>query len=99
MTAPDGMPDHYARALEEIDRLRTALAYEARVIQVHLDYRSFPKTRRPVAERQVERMTASARGQAQAAYADTSDLALAHVRRETGIGVLTRSQWEKGDGL
>ena len=92
------MLDHYSRALDEIYRLRTALAYEAQVNRAHLGYKTFPKSRRYVAEHQIERMVASAQGQAERAYAETSSSSLSHVRREAGIETLTRHQWETNTG-
>lgn len=93
-TTDNDMLNHYMDALDEVYRLRTALAYEAQVLQVHLSYATFPKTRRVHAEDQVGRMLAAARGQAEATYAGTSSNSLEHVRREAGMGKLTRSQWE-----
>lgn len=91
----DDMLAHYSAALDEIYRLRTALAYEAQVAQVHLDYATFPKSRRKHAEAQVERMMQAATGKAEQAYADTSPASLKHVRRESGIpDTLTRFEWE-----
>lgn len=85
---------HYSAALDEIHRLRTALAYEARVIESHLEYKTFPQSRRFVAVHQVARMLASAQGSTAQAYAETSESSLRHVRSEVGIETLTRSEWE-----
>lgn len=41
--------------------LRQAINSEARIVEAHLDYKSFPKTRRKIAEEQVERMRRLAR--------------------------------------
>lgn len=49
-------------AIEEIYLLRAILADEAAIVEAHLSYRTFPKTRRPYAEAQVERMRHAARG-------------------------------------
>lgn len=54
----------YSEALDEIWRLRRILAHEAYVLEEHLTLKTFPKSRRPHAEAQVERMRASARGDA-----------------------------------
>lgn len=54
----------YSAALDEIFRLRALMAYEARALNAHLSYKTFPKSRRSIAEAQVERMKAAARGQA-----------------------------------
>lgn len=54
---------HYGRALDEVYRLRRQLAYEASVLEVHLGYATFPKSRRGIAEDQVERMRQAARGE------------------------------------
>lgn len=91
----DEMLNHYSRALDEIHRLRAALAYEARVTEAHLNYATFPKTRRDHAAAQVERMRAAARGEAASTYADVSSLSLQHTMREAGASAsLTRSEWE-----
>ncbi len=92
----DEMLKYYSAALDEIFRLRTALAYEAGVIKAHLDYRTFPQGRRYVAEQQVERMRASAQGRSEQAYAETSRTSLRHVRQQLAIETLTRGHWEVG---
>jgi hypothetical protein len=85
----------YARALDEIYALRRSMAYEAAIVAVHLDYKTFPKTRRRFAEEQVERMRQSARGRVRHSLAGTSYLSLDSASREAGIEpTLTRSQWE-----
>lgn len=58
----------YSAALDEIHRLRNALAYEASVTEAHLDLVTFPKSRRPHADEQVARMRAAARGETRQAY-------------------------------
>lgn len=63
-------------AMDEIWRLRRAIAYEAEVVVAHTGYRTFPKTRRAIAEEQVERMRKAARGNSQLAYAGTSSISL-----------------------
>lgn len=54
----------YSEALDEIWRLRRILAHEACVLEAHLGLKTFPKSRREFAVSQVERMRASARGDA-----------------------------------
>lgn len=54
----------YSEALDEIWRLRRILAHEAYVLEEHLTLKTFPKSRREHAEAQVDRMRASARGEA-----------------------------------
>lgn len=96
MAAEDGeMLAHYGAALDEIYRLRRALAYEAAVLKVHLDYKTFPKTRREVAEGQIRRMQDSARGKSQRAYGGTNTASLAVALSEAGAPQsLTRHAWE-----
>ena len=74
------------------DRFRQALAYEAAVTDAHLGYKTFPKSRRPYAEQQVERMRSAARGDG--ALYSLSSRSLESARREAGMGRLTRWQWE-----
>lgn len=52
---------YYSAALDEVYRLRAALASEARIIEAHVTLKSFPKSRRGFAEDQVQRMRATAR--------------------------------------
>ena len=61
--------DLYRQAIDEIFALRQALAYESCVIEAHLDYKMFPKSRRGIARVQVERMRRSAQGNVLRAYA------------------------------
>lgn len=84
---------HYSAALDEIYRLRTALAYEASVVDVHLGYKTFPKSRRFFAEQQVERMREAARGDADS-HRHLAPPTLGHARRAAGMDGLTRHQWE-----
>lgn len=86
---------HYSDALNEIFRLRRALAYEAQVARAHLGYKTFPKTRRPFVEEQIERMEACARGMCESVYAGTSSNSLRQALRAAGADeTLTRAQWE-----
>lgn len=92
------VPMHlYSQALDEIHALRRALAYEAEITAGHLGYRSFPKTRRHIAEDQIERMREAARGQVTTAYAGRPTRSLDRAMREAGAPTtLTRQQWEAG---
>jgi hypothetical protein len=86
---------HYSRALDEVFVLRRALAVEARVTAAHLLLKTFPASRRFLAEQQVERMRESARGNASAAYYHMAGVALQNCLREAGADEgLTRAQWE-----
>jgi hypothetical protein len=90
----DEMLSHYSAALDEIYRLRRALAFEALVVEAHLGLKSFPKSRRRFAEGQVERMRESARGHAERAYAGRDYWKLDEALRSAGGDLLTRHQWE-----
>jgi hypothetical protein len=46
-----------------MDQMRALCAYEADVIEAHLSYATFPKTRRRYAEDQIKRLRALARGE------------------------------------
>lgn len=92
---PEPTMEDYSRALDEIYSLRSALAYEAEVLALHLEYASFPKSRRRFAEAQLYRMRNAARGRAEFAYREVKrrNLQLALIAagaKET----LTRSEWE-----
>lgn len=54
--------DELSRALDEVYRLRTAMAVEAVFLAGHLDYSTLPKTRRQVIEEQLARLRAASRG-------------------------------------
>lgn len=85
----------YSAALDEVYRLRSALAYEASVSEAHGSYKTFPRSRRRSLDDQVERMRASARGGSEVAYAGTSYLSLRHALREAGASeTLPRAQLE-----
>lgn len=86
----------YSAALDEIYALRAALAVEARIIEAHLLLRSFPKSRREVAGKQVTRMRVAAKRGAGRAYADMPQR-YAELKR-LGAKTLTRTQWESRDG-
>jgi hypothetical protein len=85
---------HYSAALDEIFRLRTALAYEAGVTEVHLSYKTFPKTRRPIASEQTRRMRDAAIGHSEHAYGGVHSASLRIARKDAGMNGLTRWQWE-----
>lgn len=85
----------YGRALDEIYSHRLALAYEARVVEAHYEgYKTFPKSRRKIAEAQVERMRRAIAENVDVAYAEQSYLAREY-ERITGTRLLTRHQWEQ----
>lgn len=86
-----------SRALDEIYALRAALAYEASRTSADLDMKSYPKSRRAIAEQAIERMQAAARGQAARAYAGKSSTFLKHSLREAGASeTLTLTEWTEG---
>lgn len=59
----------YSAALDEVFALRGLAAHSAITTKVHLEYKTFPKSRRAIAEAQVERLTLAARGNALGAVA------------------------------
>lgn len=89
------LEDRYLAALDEIRALRAAAAYEASAIEAHLSYKTFPKSRRGIAEEQIERLQAAARGDAAVAYADRSHLSVRHALHDAGAAAkLTVTDWE-----
>lgn len=79
-------------AVDEIYFLRALLADEADIIDAHLGYKTFPKSRRKFAEEQIERMRAAASGDMNAARREKFDSTQAF--RRLGIDdSLTNSQW------
>lgn len=83
-------------AVDEIYTLRSLLAYEADVLSSHLSYKTFPKSRREHAERQVERMRAAAAGDLSAINGLSGRMALARI----GIdGALSNAKWAEQRGL
>lgn len=79
-------------ALDEIYFLRALLADEAGIIEAHLGYKTFPKSRREIAEEQVRRMKAAASGDMKTSRREKFNPHLALKR----IGVdplLTNHQW------
>ena len=86
---------HYSAALDEIYRLRRALAYEAGVTLAHLGLKTFPKSRLPIARGQVERMRRAACGHSEDAYSEVSGWSLSGAFEAAGAEPgLTRAQWE-----
>lgn len=94
---PRGISD-LSIAIDEIYFLRAMLADEAGIIEAHLTYKTFPKTRRKYAEAQIERMKRAAAGDLEGARREKFDSNMA-LRR---IGVdecLTNDQWVEQRGL
>lgn len=90
---------HYSAALDEIWRLRRLLAYEAGVLEAHLGYKSFPKTRRAFAEQQVARMQDAARGHSDKEAVATHSLSTRHITQGLGMKqTLTCHAWETDRG-
>lgn len=88
---------HYSAALDEIWRLRHVLAYEAAVIETHLGYKTFPKSRRPIAEQQVQRLRQFAGEECLPPFNSNPSyfsLAEAVFRSTAGCGTFTRYDWE-----
>lgn len=91
----NGIDPAYSAALDEIYRLRAALAYEARTIEAHLLLATFPKSRRPHAEQQITRMRAAVVGDTGTAYQHVDTYQRQQLLRDAGgTGGLTRGQWE-----
>lgn len=84
---------HYTAALDEIYRLRVILAHEAQIQEGHLAFASFPKSRRKVAERSIERMREAARG-----HSKTATVAIPlwkQALKSAGASeTFTRADWE-----
>ncbi len=95
MQRHDEMLHYYSAALDEVFRLRRALAYEAGVVEAHLTLKSFPRSRRPIAETQTFRMRLAARGRAAIEYAGMPTWSLESGMRDAGApNSLTRTEWE-----
>jgi hypothetical protein len=95
VTEPEFDINMYFDALDEIWLLRRALAYEAAATAAHLSYKSFPKSRREVAENQIERMRESARGRAQPAYSGVHTVSLRSAMEAADAPTtFTRHDWE-----
>lgn len=85
--------DLLSAALDEIFRLRRAMAYEARVVEAHYEgYKTFPKTRRGIAEEQVARMRLAIKSPL-LAYAGTNSRALQREAAAQGFDFLTAWSW------
>lgn len=94
MTEPEVPLVELSDALDEIYRLRRALAYEAGVIEAHLALATFPKSRRTIACDQIHRMEAAARGQTEDAYSHIRDQSLRRAMETADASqTLTRSQF------
>jgi hypothetical protein len=87
--------DLLSSALDEVYRLRRALAYEARVSEAHYEgFKTYPKSRRTIAEEQVRRMRLAVTS-SEAAYAGVSRESM---RREaSNCGLETLTTWEFAD--
>ena len=88
--------DEYLRllseALNEIYALRTICAYEEGVVQTYTEYKSFPKSRRDVADKQMRRLRAAVAGEAQRVA--NYELPFTRWLRDK-IGLLTVAQWSE----
>lgn len=86
-------------ALDEIYALRLALAYEAGVTAAHLELKTFPKSRRYPAQKQIERMRSAARGERRS-HVTVQRAALRSAMVDAGASeTLTRDEWERQRGL
>lgn len=59
----------YSAALDEVFALRGLAGHTAYALKAHLEYKTFPKSRRAIAQSQVERLTLAAHGNAHGAVA------------------------------
>ena len=85
-------------AIDEIYFLRALLADEAGILEAHLGYKTFPKTRRKFAEEQVVRMRRVAAGEMYDAAREKFDAPMA-LRRIGADPTLTNAQWVEQRGL
>lgn len=83
----------YSLALDQIWLTRRKLAYVAAVSRGHAALKSFPASRRRHLEAQIDRLSATARGDVRRAYAGISSRSLDHACREVGVTPLTADQW------
>lgn len=91
----DEMLRQYSAALDEVYRLRTLLAVEGSILAAHLTYKTFPKSRRGIAEEQVDRMYRAARGESRDVLAEHPDRRRRQGRGDAGMPeTLTRAAWE-----
>lgn len=99
MTTTDSPVDlaAYSAALEEIYRLRCALAYEALINREYLTYATLPKSIRREIVKRANRMHDAARGRVAEAYAGVDSYLMQELMEEAGASpTLTRAQWEAG---
>lgn len=85
----------YSRAIDEIYCLRALLASEARILEAHGEYKTFPKSRRGPLADSVEAMRRAARGLAASVLRDNRYRHYRSELRNAGADdVLTNHQWE-----
>lgn len=90
----------YSRALDEIWFLRRLCAYTAMAVAADLSMKTFPKSRRSLAEARIEDLRGAARGHAEVAIAGKSSQVMRFAMQEAGAGeMLTADQFEKEKGL
>lgn len=87
-----------SNAIDEIYFLRAIIADEADIIEAHLDFKTFPKTRRPLAQAQIERMRRIARGDLYPAAREKFDPDRA-LRGAGADDCLTNAMWAESRGL
>lgn len=86
-------------AVDEIYALRAMLADEASIIEAHLGYKTFPKTRRAFAEAQVERMRQAARGDYEGAARRENGDPKRALKQAGADECLSNHQWAEQRGL
>lgn len=89
------MDPHYSRALDEIYRLRVALANEANHVENMLTLATFPRGQRIIARAAVERMRRAARGETAQAYQEIMPFRQPLLRSAGAPETLTRGAWEE----
>ena len=96
MTAMDEkMFSHYMDSLDEIYLLRKAAALEAQELEAHMKFAKFPRSRRAIAQQQVDRLRQAAMGDTEKAYKEESKKAYAALcLLSEEVRTLTRRQWE-----
>lgn len=92
----EDMVGHYSAALEEISRLRDALAYEAAETgRTLVTFRSIPTGAARVLDRMRKRMAEAATGKTEEAYRPVPAPAMTKARKLAGsCAKLTRTMWE-----
>ena len=85
-------------AIDEIYFLKALLADEAGILDAHLGYATFPKSRRTIGEASVERMMRAARGEGRAVSREGFDARLALMRADAPQ-TLTNASWAAQRGL